>query len=428
MNASPSTTSTKPAIASRVSESTKPPSGGRAGAEQDEDQREAGDERHARERDTPRHAPLAEAPRLHRRDRGEVAGHSGSTQGVSTEMKPGEERDRDLAGQLGGVEAARARSSTSRSSSGSSCSRPGPAARGRCATSARRASRRSGSPPPADQRQQPGEQVEAVLRRRREDCLAELSDERVLDLRLRLPRRDPRAMNILMFCAIGDVRLVERRAADRAHDLALELVLASDAARSQARARPRRATSATPEQRPHAAPQRRRCTHLRRCPRSRAAQLVVDDRARAGRSRTSSAAPARRSGRAPCRSRRTRRVRDPVLPRSRWRGVGRSPARRRRRRRRPCRSGAARHAFCSARHLLLARVAPRAQKLSSTTLPRSDASSTCPSPFSRASRKPGAGRLRALRDVAHELAAAALVRHLPAQQGEKPCNEQKSSA
>src|SRR3954447_22304891 len=80
-----------------------------------------------------------------------------------------------------------------------------------------------------DQRQQPGEQVEAVLRRRGEHLLAELRDERVLDLALRLPGRDLVRDEHLHVLGDGGVRLVERRAADRAHDLALELVLGGPA-------------------------------------------------------------------------------------------------------------------------------------------------------------------------------------------------------
>src|SRR5437588_12880044 len=79
---------------------------------------------------------------------------------------------------------------------------------------------RRGGDEDAGDRQPPREQVEALPRRRREDRLAELRDELLLDLAvgraLCAPPRDVRLE------ALRDrrVRLVERRVAGRAHDLA----------------------------------------------------------------------------------------------------------------------------------------------------------------------------------------------------------------
>ena len=159
----------------------------------------------------------------------------------------------------------------------------------------------------ADQRQQPREQVEAVLRRRRQHRLAELGRRaRPRSATSSARPRSACAMNIFMFCAIARVRLVERRAADRAHDLALQLVLGrvllARKRRPPARAAPPRARGGAPLS---CRPQRRRSDMRDRCPRSRAGRASRPSRSsRAGRSRTSSAGAARRSGRAPCRRRR----------------------------------------------------------------------------------------------------------------------------
>src|SRR6266513_2654050 len=74
------------------------------------------------------------------------------------------------------------------------------------------------------QRQHPREQVETVLRRRRENRLTVLLDEKVLDLALRPPGGDLGLDLALDGFGGIRVRLRERRVADRAHDLVLELI------------------------------------------------------------------------------------------------------------------------------------------------------------------------------------------------------------
>src|SRR5439155_26487255 len=73
------------------------------------------------------------------------------------------------------------------------------------------------------ERQHPSEQVEPFLRRLGQDLLAELSHELVLDLALRVARSDPRADELLHLPRDRRIRLVERRVAGRADELALDL-------------------------------------------------------------------------------------------------------------------------------------------------------------------------------------------------------------
>src|SRR3954452_1827819 len=76
----------------------------------------------------------------------------------------------------------------------------------------------------ADQRQQPCDQVEAVARRRRQDSLPPLRDEPLFDLAAAVARRDPLLDLRLDALCCRRVRLRQRLAlADRAHQLSLEL-------------------------------------------------------------------------------------------------------------------------------------------------------------------------------------------------------------
>src|SRR4051812_40348593 len=73
------------------------------------------------------------------------------------------------------------------------------------------------------ERQQPREQPEAVLRRGREHGRPELRDQLLLDLALRVARRDPAADVDALAVGERRVRHVERHVALDAHHLALEL-------------------------------------------------------------------------------------------------------------------------------------------------------------------------------------------------------------
>ena len=116
--------------------------------------------------------------------------------------------------------------------------RPPPCGHGSSGTRGADHARREHDP---GERKHPGEQVEAALRRRGENALAELVDELVLDLRLGVPGRDARADEGAH--ALGDRRgrRGERLVAGRADELALELLVASGFVRSPPPARPRRA-------------------------------------------------------------------------------------------------------------------------------------------------------------------------------------------
>ena len=223
----------------------------RAGAEHDEDDREAEDERDARDDDAPRRAALAEPSRLDARERREVARHERQHARRDHRREAGEERDRRAA--RPSLAASRAARRAGARSPGRARRRPvggSPGSRARASgSSARRRTR--AAPAPSDhaaERQPPREQVEALVRRRREDAGAEVRDELRLDLALRSRTASIRVwMKRLDPLRRRRVRLVERRVAGRAHDLALE-VRATCAA---ARRRPRQARRAR-------APRRRR--------------------------------------------------------------------------------------------------------------------------------------------------------------------------
>src|SRR6266508_2010183 len=67
----------------------------RPGAQEDEDDREAGDEGQARKHDAPRRARVSEAVRLHGGDRREVPGHEREDAGRDDGDEPRQERHRD---------------------------------------------------------------------------------------------------------------------------------------------------------------------------------------------------------------------------------------------------------------------------------------------------------------------------------------------
>ena len=71
--------------------------------------------------------------------------------------------------------------------------------------------------------EQPREQVEALLRGGSQDLRPVLGDEHVLDLALRVACRDPLRDERLDLAGSRRARLVERRVADGAHDLAFEV-------------------------------------------------------------------------------------------------------------------------------------------------------------------------------------------------------------
>src|SRR3954470_21263633 len=251
MNARPSTTSTKPAIASRVSASTKPPTAAAPApisTKTTEKPAMNGTLEIATRRAMPR-SPRRPASTAETADR--YPGSSGRTQGVRTEMKPARNATGTLpAIALGRVEARQLAVDEPvelgiellRLGTGLPRARPAPG---------EPADDRHGHRQP-DQRQQPRQQVESAPGRRREHGLAELRGERVLDLGLRLPRCDLAGDEHLDVLRDGRVRLVDRRAAHGAHDLALELVLRGvPLARKRGRGRRERNRDGA-EQCPHA--------------------------------------------------------------------------------------------------------------------------------------------------------------------------------
>ena len=196
MNASPKTTRTNPAIRSSRNWSWKNSAPMQLGAdsERDEDEREAEHERDAREHHPPGRPPVAEAIGLDGGDGGEVAGHERQHAGREERHEPGDERDDGI----GGPHALSPRSGRA----------PRPAAarardRGRhpavrphrlasCSRSARAHRRRPHRPRRGSERKQPGEKVEAPLRRLGEDGGTELIDELRLDLGRAVAGGDPR--------------------------------------------------------------------------------------------------------------------------------------------------------------------------------------------------------------------------------------------
>jgi hypothetical protein len=81
---------------------------------------------------------------------------------------------------------------------------------------------RHGGRQDADHRQPPRNEPEALVRRRREDCIPILGDELVLDLGLRVPGGDAVRDHALDLLCGRRARLVERRVAHRTHDLSFE--------------------------------------------------------------------------------------------------------------------------------------------------------------------------------------------------------------
>ena len=201
------------------------PDRGRTGAEQDEDGHEPGDERDAGADDAPRRARLAQPLGLDGGDRGEVAGDERQDARREKRDEAGAERDEDGGAAHGSKRASS--SSSRRSSAGSSGSAA--SADGSSSAPARVA------PAPGEQahdhdaerepgeRQHPRDQLEALLRRLGQHRRAELVDERGLDLALRVAGGDPLADERLHPQRDGRVRGVERRLADRADELGLEL-------------------------------------------------------------------------------------------------------------------------------------------------------------------------------------------------------------
>ena len=224
MNANPKTTRTKPAIFSSRNWFGEEAAADerRADAEQDEDRGEAEDERHARDDDAPRRSRLPEVLRVDRRHRREVAGHERQHAGREERDESGEERDRDRGRVHLSSRSARAPRPRRRSSSGSSgvaASRPA----GDAGSTPRRACRPRPAPPASAasgriQARSPNPPLGGSPA-----PAPEVGDERVLDLLLRVAGRDALADEELH--ALGDrrVRLVERRLADRADELGLEI-------------------------------------------------------------------------------------------------------------------------------------------------------------------------------------------------------------
>ena len=186
MNASPTTISRKPAICllRRLAEHRR--DARRGGAEHDEDDGEAGDEREAADEDPARRPRLAQPAGLDRRDRRQVAGHERQHARRHDREEAREERDRDAREHAGlGLEAGELlveppfELGVERTAPvGHRVGRrlDGRTARARPAPD-RDAERRAAPTRQPDERQHPGEQVEAALRRRGEHALAELVDE-----------------------------------------------------------------------------------------------------------------------------------------------------------------------------------------------------------------------------------------------------------
>ena len=282
MKASPNTTSTKPAMRSSRNWSLNIAPADERGtdAEEDEEGGEPEDERHAACDHAPRIPRLAELIGIDRRHGREVRGHERKHARREERDHPGEERDRDRrpAHPLMPQPSNRASSSsTRRSSSGSSCV-GGRLGRRRSPTP--RADEEADRDRPADERgerEQPGEEPEPAFRRLREHLGPELGDERVLDLLLRVAGGDPHADERLHPLGDGSVRLVERRLADRAHELGLEIggvrrrggrgTDGDERRAAAATASARIMSRAPPRSQPAASAGRRRRPPLRRTPR-----------------------------------------------------------------------------------------------------------------------------------------------------------------
>ena len=199
------------------------PDGGRARAEEHEHGDEPGDEREAGDDDAAGGSRLAQPLRLDRGHGRQVAGDERQHARREERDEAGAERD----GDRGAAHSKRSSASSRRcSSTGSSGSPSSPSGGAPPRTRLQRqASAPTATMPDCEpgERQQPGDEVESLARRHGEDGGPELVDELRLDLALRVAGRDPGA----------DVRLhpqrdrrvggVERRLADRADELGLEL-------------------------------------------------------------------------------------------------------------------------------------------------------------------------------------------------------------
>ena len=224
MNANPNTIRMKPATCSsknwlRVNER---PIAAAPRTEEHEEGHEPGDKREARDDDAPGSAGFAQPLGLDRRHGGEIARNERQHARCEEGDEPGAEGDQDRRG----THSKRASSaSRRRSSSGSSGSSP---SGGGASSSRRRLQCQASAPTRTAPRRVP--QAEAARQASRipsagdrEHGRPELVDELRLDLALRVAGGDPDPDVRLDAAGGRRVRGVERRLADGAHELGLEL-------------------------------------------------------------------------------------------------------------------------------------------------------------------------------------------------------------
>ena len=174
-------------------------------------------------------ALLAEPLRLDRGDRRQVAGHEREHARCEKGDESREQRDGQLRQAHAGLIPRSGRARRPAAARAPDREVPQALASALVAAPAPRPRERSdghGTDGKPGKRKQPGEEVESMLRRLGEHGRAELVDELRLDLRRAVPGRDARANERLHACRDRRVRLVERRLARRADDLALEIGLA----------------------------------------------------------------------------------------------------------------------------------------------------------------------------------------------------------
>ena len=299
-NARPITTSAKPAICGLASSSgRRSRSRRRAAPRSDEDEREAGDERHAREHDPPPRAPLAEPVDVDGRDRREVAGHERQHARRHHRDEPGEERDRELLKHRSG-RAPRRRGARARGRAAApavaGASAPSPArlrdqyqARRSRARPRRSRSRRTAAPTRAGR-----SRASAGRRARRgPSCWGPTSSSTIwLFVRPAAIRVRMYGLHLLRDRRVG---LVERRVARRADELRLELALRRMLlARERRRDASASASTAASGREPQAATRRqvaqgvaldalveaRRASRARRCAAARRGRAVDEERLR----------------------------------------------------------------------------------------------------------------------------------------------------
>ena len=192
-------------------------------AEENEEGREAEDERNAPPDHTPSVPGLAELVGVDRRDGREVGRHERQHARREKRDHPGEERDRDrrpahaLSRRIARAPRPRGARAPGRAA------RPTARTRRSAAPRADEETDRDRAAEERAERQQPGEETEAAVRRLGEHLGAELRDKRVLDLLLGVAGRDPNADERLHALGDGSVRLVERRLAHGADELGLEI-------------------------------------------------------------------------------------------------------------------------------------------------------------------------------------------------------------